>query len=266
MIAIILCSVIIGVAATRTVELLEDLSHRELLSGKAEIQTRLAESRLHLMQQHFQETKEKAEDGLISDFEVSQLAGEVTKMELEVQRRQFDLMEIERSSRSPQNELSAPLIDGRDFVTERLQLDLRAHQETKGQIQAAIDRLQVRIDAGLIHPRERVHLDLQLDEVQSAIDNITQKLDLRARFCRSEVTADEVIFEGMIAETEERLQSAELAVEHARAQLEALEQAFQRGQISRAEVEQARFQLQLAEADLKLAQMDRQTLQTKPAK
>ncbi len=118
-------SMFLGAAGTYAVTREDDRAARELLVAKIQAQLEIAEM-LHA--QHAQALAEKqplVEKGYIAESEISRLELPLVSSESEIQRRRLDLEEVSITGREPNNALSAPLVDGRDFVTERLKTEER---------------------------------------------------------------------------------------------------------------------------------------------
>jgi len=260
MIGIVFCSILTGMMASSTVAHFQEISQRQLLLARQETQIRLVESRLELMREHQAELARKIEAGLMPVVEQESLAGQIARLEIERHRRQLDYEEILLSSRAPRDDLAAPRVDERDFVTERLALEMQSLDRVEAQVQAEEAYLRQRVDLGLIHPQELAPYELQLERLAGARVELQRKLELRNRYLGGELSAEQVELQEMLTAAERRLATARSVAAHLRQTLSELEKVHRLGLVDKAQLRQARLQLQDAEAEEWLAQLEIQSL------
>jgi hypothetical protein len=260
MIGIVLCSILTGMMASSTVAHFQEISRRQLLLAKEETQIRLVESKLELMREQQAELARKIEAGLMPAVEKESMDGQIARLEIERQRRQLDYEEILESGRAPRDDLAAPLVDDRDFVTERLELEMQSLHRIEEQVQAEGAYIRQRVDLGLIHPQELEPFEMQLDRLTGARDELQRKMDLRARYLSGELSAEQVELQGLLQAAEQRLATAQSVAKRLRRMVSELESVHRAGLVDEAQLRQARLQLQDAEAEEWLAQLEIQSL------
>jgi hypothetical protein len=236
------------------------MSHRDLLLAKVETHLQLADSRLELMRQHQRHLQVRIDAGLIRAEQGNRLAADIARMEIEQRRLVLDQDEIRLSSRPPQHDLSAPVLDGRDFVTERLKLELKFVQENETQLQNEMERLEKLVALGLISPREMDQVNGNRDRVHAVVEELCRKIELRTMFLNDELTAEQVEIQAMMYDTEKRVETAGAIVDQIRNRLLDMEEKHQLGLITDTELAQARYDLEAAVAEQKLAELELQTL------
>jgi len=260
MIGIIACSVLTGVMATATTTHFEAVAQGKLLLAQAEIRLQLADTQIKYFADELADIRNKVKLGLIRVEEGDRAAGHLNRLGIQREKLVLDLEEIEASHQSPRNDLSAPLVGGRDYVTSRLELDVKSLQTDVVQVEAEAKRTGDLSKAGLVSPEEGDAPRLELNRLAAAMNELYRKIDLRARFLRGEISAEGVEFLALSAETEKKVKRAEMYLAQVQAEYTAAEHRHQLGLISTGDMERTRLALQTAAAELKLANLEMQFL------
>lgn len=99
-------------------------------------------------------TREQVEQGVCGDRDLVYFELQIAQAEADATIRELELEEVRRSGKEPQDALSSPLVDGRDFVSERIQ----AHREVAFRHLAVVRRdvelNQRRAESGLVSEDE----------------------------------------------------------------------------------------------------------------
>jgi outer membrane protein TolC len=101
---------------------------------------------------------------------------------------------------------------------------------------------------------------MQMDRLEGAVAELQRKIDLRDRYLRGELSAEQVELQGLLRAAEQRLATAQAVAGRVRRMVSELEKAHRAGLVDEAELRQARMQLQDAEAEEWLAQLEIQSL------
>ena len=99
--------------------------------------------------------------------------------------RQLDLEETQITGREPDNALAAPTCRGRDFVTERLDLELSRHL-------GRVPLLEKQAARPGLTEQERLAINQELDAVHAAVRRIDDRLALRQDYLSGARTARQV--------------------------------------------------------------------------
>jgi hypothetical protein len=167
---------------------------------------------------------------------------------------------VKASGETPHNELYAPAVDGRDFVSERLAIERKVLELDVGLRRARDERLKHRVDLGLA-PHDWLDGSVASTAVQEAgIGDIEKRLALRKRFLAGTITAEEVEIEDRMTAVERDLRQAQSTVDSLKKRLESLQAKEAVGMISDTEVQQAQFGLSYAQAQLSLALLEKDVL------
>lgn len=112
--------------------------------------------------------------------------------ETELQRLDLDLAEVRLTNALPRNELSAPLVGGRDFVLDRLRLRAPlALREEDGATRLAIEADR-RVKLGLDPPSAAIDARMRAVDAHREMQLVAMQLRLRAQFLKERLSPAEV--------------------------------------------------------------------------
>ena len=249
-----------GVAVTKAADYIKDSWQKKIEMARVETEVELKKVQLESIREIASYIKARVSNGLIREDEYQAMKIAVKKAELDFKKSQLNLEEVQMSGEIPRNELYAPLVGGRDFVSERLELDKMEIELEIYLISRHLKRIKKLTEEGLIQDHELDQVMTVIANQEAHLDKIQQRLDLRSSFLEGEITAREV-------EIESRLTAAENHLHHAQSKVDSLEQQltrFQaleaRGAITRSENRQLEFALDAAQAELKLAVLEMDVL------
>jgi hypothetical protein len=250
-----------GVAMTKAADYIRDSWRKKIEIARVETEVELQKVHLKSIREMISEAKMRAEEGLIREDEYKSMAVAVEKAELDFQRSMLNLEEVKMSGDIPRNELYAPMVGGRDFVSERLEIDKKAMVLNMEQLKIQSDRLTRLAAQNLIQKNETDQIQAEMANRKMMIDKIQERLDLRTRFLAREITAQEVEIADRTAGAERNLQLAQSRVESLRKQMERMEALEAQGSVSHREVMQLQYALDAAQAELKLASLEMEVLE-----
>ena len=84
----------------------------------------------------------------------------VAESEVQVRRMELELEEINLSGRESRDDVSAPLVSGRDFVSERLGLEMQIERQRLEMVVAELQAQARRVEVGTMTPFELNGLQL----------------------------------------------------------------------------------------------------------
>lgn len=231
--------------------------------ARAEAQLEIARTRLDPPAQELARMQELYQQGGVAERELRQAEAAYVQTQSDVKARELDLVETRLTGRAPNDALSAPLVKGRDFVTERLferrrpmqlQLDLLADQDR---------RLQELSDAGAATMSELKAAQLQLAGADQALAALEKRVTLRASFLVGKLSAAQVELEGMRLSA---VTGREMAVYQAvilADQQQRLANLSKRGMVSDAELRTIEAQLHEVKTQIDLADLELHVLDQK---
>jgi hypothetical protein len=245
---------LLGVAATKAADLLKDSWRKKIEIARLETEIKIKRAFLELKREKAAEVENRFSLGLIGEEEVldSKLGAELFAANLE--RSLLDLEEVRDSGEAPRDELYAPLVGGRDFVSERLEVERKALRLDTELRRARFERpLRQRVDLGLI-PKSELDGHMAWSEAQEArIGELETRLSLRQRFLAGEISAEELEIQASLTEAERKLTEARSTAEAMKALLDGLQAKRAAGLISEEELRGAQMGLEAAQARESLA-------------
>jgi hypothetical protein len=243
-----------GVAATKASDLIKDSWRKRIEVARLETEVKIKTAFLELKKEWSAQIENKRALGLISSEETLTSKSASHEAAAELDRAIIDLEEVKASGEAPRNELYAPLVGGRDFVSERLEIE-------KESWQFAMDLRRERIEPALRH---RFELGLvpksDLDDVlawlsvdEAGIEDIENRLDLRRRFLAGEISAVELEIQTRMSAAEKNLREAQSEIDTVGKGLEDLQAKEAVGLIANSVVKAAQLSLDAAQAKSDLA-------------
>jgi outer membrane protein TolC len=226
---------------------------RDLLLGNFEQRAVIAEVRLALVKQQLRDLQQRVSVGIEPQETVLDAQATVTEAEAELKSINLGIAEIRATGREPMNALSAPLISGRDFVTERLRVEMSvpaaALEAEKARSRAARSRFEV----GMADATEVGAAETRTIELESAVEVFRRKLGIRQTFLKGGLTAGVADLRGLEAETDLRRTALARRIDFARQQLRDLQARFEIGTANPLNIAEARLRLQELELEMSKA-------------
>jgi len=256
-VAVILAGIVLaGVAGIKAAELIQDSWRKKIEVARAETEVRLQEAWWASQKDRTAEIEKRFSVGLVpeGDLLVAKTTQERTALDLE--RARLDLDEVRRSGAAPRDELYAPLVGGRDFVAERLRLDLREAELGLQVLAARAKQLEARRLAGLVPTEQSRSAERDVAARKTRLDGIEQRLDLRKRFLNGGISAVQVEIAGRLAAAKANLSTAQSKVEDMKERAARAGTLRDVGMISPAEADDLREALEAGEAEMKLAALE----------
>lgn len=245
-----------GVAAIKAAELVQDSWRKKIEVAKAETEVRLQEARWQSQQGRTAQVEGRSALGLVPQGDLLVAKTSQDKAALDLERARLNLDEVRRSGTAPRDELYAPLVDGRDFVAERLQLERREAELGLQVLAARAKQLEEKQQLGLVSPGQSRTAERGVAARKTRIDEIGQCLDLRKRFLSGGISAVQVEVAGRLAAAKASLAAAQLKFEELKEREARAVTLRDLGMVSPAEAEDLRDGLDAAAAELKLAALE----------
>ena len=249
-----------GVAAMKAADYIKDSRQKKLEIARVETDVRLKEAYLGFSRERWEKAKTQYSSGLIQEEEYleAKRAEEIALYHLK--RSMLNLDEVRMSGEAPRDELSAPLVGGRDFVSERLMIEMNEAQLDRELLERRLERLEQLVKKGMIEGAEWEQIHAEIAARKVMMDKIQERLDLRSRFVAGENTAREVEILDRKALVERNLRLAQSRVDSLREQLKRLQMLESEGVVSPWESRELQLALTAAEAELQLASLELEVL------
>lgn len=238
----------------------DDGAEKELIIARVEVMLDLERARLVLEVESLGEVEALVAHGVVSTAEIEQRRLELDMAEHAVQRLELDLAEVRVSGREPDDRLSAPLVDGNDFVAERLKLELAGARAHRQRAASELDRARKYLEAAVATEREHDEARLDLLTAVRRVTELEKKLVLRRDFLAGKYTAFVVEHFAILAQVQPRRLLASEQLELARREMERIEKLVDAGRMSTRALREARLQMHEWEAELQLADLEMQLI------
>jgi hypothetical protein len=250
---LMLCSVAVGAVAIATSHKLQDSWRKELLEARLEVQLQQAYQRLDIQLDAIGLTREQVEEGLQTDQELAYFELRIAEVDADAKVLELELEEIRSSGREPLGELSSPLVDERDFVTERIEARQDAARHRLEVFRNAGERIRQRVEAGVVDQREWQAQDLMVMEAELQLQVLTQQLKLRQAFLDSEISAIEAELGYLEVQARSQVAQSDQRRQYFQSELDRLISLIEAGVIRPAAAADMRTQMAAIDAELHLA-------------
>jgi hypothetical protein len=254
---------LMGVAATKAADVIKDSWRKKIEVARLETEVKIKRAFLELKNEKADGAEERFSLGLVSEDEAltAKLGAERSASDLE--RSLLDLEEVKASGEAPRDELYAPLIGGRDFISERLEVERKILKSDLDLRRARIERtLRKRIDLGVVPKSALDEFQASLSGQEAALEDLEKRLTLRRRFRAGEISAGELEIQARMSAAEKELKEARSSIDMIRTRLEDLRAKQAAGLITSEEVKGAQLGLDFAQAKADLAVQQIEILKT----
>ena len=250
-----------GVAAMKAADYIKDSRQKKLEMARVEAKVRIKEAHLESTKELESQAKTRFSNGLIGEEEYMVMKHAAARAELDLKRSRLNEAEVKISGETPRNELSAPLVGGRDFVSERLRIEMRGIELDHELLGRRQERFRELVEKGLVQEVELDQIQAEMDARKVAIEKTRERLVLRKRFLARKITAQEVEVQDRKAAVEKNLKLAQSKVAALKEKMKRLQMLESQGLISSAEGRELQVSLTEAESELELAALEMEVLE-----
>ena len=205
---VVLVSMSLGGAGVAAAYQLQSNQHRDDVLAGLEQRELMAQKELLLARQVLDATQKKIPLGAANQMNVLENSLNVAQAEARVKSIESQIEEVRITGREPSNDISAPLVSGRDFVRERLQIDTAAPK-------AALD-LERSVSIGAASLTDADEARIRVAEIEAALELFRRKLDIRKFFLTRKFNAAEAELRVLEAEAEQREKALSPKIDFAR--------------------------------------------------
>lgn len=236
---------------------------RELLEARLEVQLELARQRVETQLEALGLTREQVEQGVQDDRELMYFEFQIAQAETDAQITQLELEEIRQSGREPLGQLSSPLVNGRDFVSERIEARMELARHHLDLVRDEQLRARNLAQERTVSENEVRAQDLVAMEAEQQLVTLAQQLELRRSYLDSEITAVEAELKLLELEAQSRVILLDHQREYFQREFDQFQEAIGRGTMRpavavqlTARVDEVEGQLRLAQAELEIVQRE----------
>lgn len=250
--AVLVCAAV-GTTAGLASAQIRDSARRDSLLESARSEGVLAQTRLELARLQLAELTRRVQTGAAGPEVQRDAELAVISMESLVMRAKYNVDEIIASAASPRDDLNAPLVAGRDFVGERLRLELRTAEQRLSVAEATAAEAERRFRVGAVSDVTRADAAVDVTKAQGALAVLAQRAALRKEFLEKGTPVDQLMRRLENVQTQRDALVAQQSFELAQQRLALLEKQHAVGVAG--ELDVLRAQVDLKEREFELQQL-----------
>jgi outer membrane protein TolC len=258
MVALVVIALTAGAAAGAAPARVQESRQRSDLIAAQEAELRVARMRLDLANAEMQDAQRRFNLGTISRNELAAAEAGLRAMESVVQRISINLDEIRASGLAPRDDISAPLVAERDFVAQRVQLELRAAQDRLLSVEQSVNDVARRQRVGVVSPMELAEAEADLQRARSELRKLTEVLDLRQQVLSQRLSAEESERRLDLIRAVQDRDNLRNMLELAEQRLETVRTRVAIGRSEAGELDLKRAELEVLQRRIELSQAERQ--------
>ena len=268
---LMLVSMGIGAAVVAAAYEAQGNERRDQLAASFELRVQLARQRLAVASEQLQATERRVSIGTENKLAVAEGRFKIAEAEAQLKSIELELEEVRITGRDPRGEMSSPLMSGRDFVSQRLRIEMSVPETAVALERARLREAEMRFQVGIADATDIEVSRVRSIEVELALEAFRRKLEIRQKFLTGGVDAVETELRVLESEAEQRKKTLAPKVELARKEMERVSARVQVGTAQRVELvattlKQLQLQTELIKADLDLALTRRQIEQHRAAR
>jgi len=260
--ALVVVALAIGGAAGVAAGHVQDAQQRNSLLQNVQSEEQLVRTRLELARAEYDEVRRRYEIGTAGRESLLVAEQQLRAMEAALKQLQLDLQEIQVTSSAPRNELNAPLAGGRDFVRDRLRLELGAAERMLAAAEERAAEARRQVEIGVAKPAAQMEAAATLARLRGEMQLLHKKVQLRERFVRSDIEPEALAAELRRTELMLGIERAQREMALSRERMELLRRQVEVGLAGQLEVKRA--ELAVLEAEVELQRMQRELAALSP--
>jgi outer membrane protein TolC len=249
-------SMAVGAAVVAASYQAENNERRDLLVSSYEWRSGFARQRLASATEQVQSAERAVSLGVAGQDALAEARFKVTEAQAQVRSVELQLEEIRLTGREPVNEVSSPRVRGRDFVGDRLRVDISVPQAALELAQNRVRRAENLLSLGLLSLMDVNAARAQVAELEASVQAFQTKLEIRRAFLESKADASMVELRVLESDAVQKRKMIAPKVELARQQLERAKANVQLGTAQSVSVAEATLRLQELEAEAAKADLD----------
>lgn len=253
---IVVVALAAGVAAGAASGRVQDARDRNRLIEAAHAEESLMQTRLELARAEYQEARRRFEAGTIGRETLLTSERQFRAMETALQRLHLDMEEIQATSTMPRNGLDAPLVGQRDFVRDRLLLDMKTADSAMREAEVALQEARRRVEIGAAPRAAALQVEAELAQARARLQELQGTRELRDQYLRHEIKSEQLATAARRLHLMAQRDRASRELEIARSRLQALRAQFEIGNASSLELK--RGEVELLEHEVELQRVERE--------
>lgn len=190
--AVVFASLAIGLTAGLAPAQIREGAQRESLLYAANSELQLVGLRLDLARAQLADVTAKVNAGVLGAASLGSVVAEVRRMEALAMRATLNVQEITATGLPVRDDLTAPRVGNKDYVMERIRMDLFVAQQQLTAAEAALADAERRERAGAGADVERMDAELQVVFARGRMGVLAEQQKLRAEFLAKGTPGDQL--------------------------------------------------------------------------
>jgi outer membrane protein TolC len=247
---------LIGAGAVAAAYQAKDRELRNLLTSGFEQRIALARQAVASATDSLRATERGISLGTATQEALLEERAKIAETQAQLRSLELQLEEVRITAREPLMEISSPVVSGRDFVSERLRVEMSVPEAARELEQFRLRDSEKRLALGTVEGIDVDASRARVVEVDVAIEAFRKKLETSKSFLAHKIDAPETELRALEIEAEQRRKTLAPKVELARKQSERARVKVQLGTGQSVELAEARLRLQQLETELAKADLD----------
>jgi outer membrane protein TolC len=229
---------------------------RQMLMAAYTQRLQLAQKRLDLAQKFLSDAQTRVEIGGASRLDLRDAQQKMTAARAEVQSVQLQIEEIQLTGREPADQVSAALVSGRDFVSQRWQVDVTVPAGALETEQLRLTEMQQRVAVGMADAFDLEASRARVTELRFTLEGLQRKLEIRRQFLNHEIDAALADLRVLEAEADQRVRILTGKVDLSRKETARITARVQVGAAQQLDAAEASLRVLAVEYELSKANYD----------
>jgi hypothetical protein len=248
--AAILVCVAIGTTGGLASAQMRDAARRDSLLDAKNADAAIVAMRLDLARARLADLSSKARAGAVSAESVGAAEAELRRLEAEAFRVHLDIEEIRRASQPSRDDLNAPLVDGKDYVLERIRVDLDLAQRRLAAAEQSHLAVEKQVQVGAASDIARIESALAVARARGDLVVAAERQTLRREFLERGTPGDLLVLRQQRAQLRQDLIIAHQALALARERAALLKRQASVGAIEQIEALKAEVDARVRELEV----------------
>ena len=250
--AILLGTLAAGTTAGLASAQIRQGAQRDSLLETARSDLALVGLRLEMARRQLAVVESRFKSGAAGSSALADAESELRQMEALAARAKLNVDEIHASAMPARDDLNSPMVEGRDFVTERMQIDLFLAQQKLTAAERALAEAERQTRAGIVSELALVEANLKVIRERSALGVLAERRKLRKEFVDQGTAGD--VLNRRFQQVQVRFEThvAQETVNVLRRRLEAVKKQHTVGVLTDLELLRAEYELKEKEFELQM--------------
>jgi len=250
--ALVLVSILAGYAGATVAQEASDQERRALLAAQNRIQLELAEQNLGLAEATLSRLQVRSNAGVLPEDQLAAAQLQRAVMERQVAMMHLDVDEQRSTGLTPRHDLAAPLVNGQDFVNDRLRLQGENLRDQAARADVERERLAELVRLGMVEAPQLALREAAQATLDRELDLNLRLVTLRRQFLAGSIDENALQAREALQRARVDADNTSLQLEMARARLDRMSRV---AGMPETQIQQAEHAARMAELQAELARL-----------